>query len=240
MMLLGSLRLFDAGLFYSAQAQQQTTAVRVAQKVLREIRAWAREPAGAGLNFDDWSTWNGYDQPDPDHSGFRVRVNVADRELKSPCTEMENSYPLDQQKRLLSSYKTVEILVSWSNDQREFKLVSLVGDPARPLPISIDVKPESGGPPTLNRDDPATFLAAAVDAGGNPIPDVFFKWGVKPGETNGAIDPERHGQKATFVHQVRIANLPNLYTDGSAVIQANTVYHGRPAIGDSDPFTLLP
>ena len=72
------------------------------------------------------------------------------------------------------------------------------------------------------------------------VPDVFFKWGVNPGETNGAIDPERHGQKATFVHQVRIANLPNLYTDGSAVIQANTVYHGRPAIGDSDPFTLLP
>ena len=240
LLMVGSLRLFDAGLYYSSQAQQNALAVRIAQSTLSEIRIWARTPTGSGLQYDDWSTWSGYDQLHPEESGYRVRVRVADRELKSPSSQLEEAFPLAEQKLLAESCKLVEVRVSWKSDQREYTLTSLVAEPARPLPITIQVDPTSGSPPTLARDASADFRARALDAEGNEIKDVFFHWNVKPGQTHGGIVAQRAGREATFTHAVVIPNRPNLYTNGPANLEASTVYHGRPTKGESAPFTLNP
>lgn len=240
LLMIGSLRLFDAGLYYSSQAQQNALAVRIAQSTLSEIRIWARTPNGGGLAYDDWSPWSGYDQPHPEESGYRIRVRVADRELKSPSSQLEESFPLLEQKVLAESCKLVEIRVSWKSGEREFILTSLVADPPRPLPITVQVEPAAGSPPTLARDASADFRARAVDAKNNEIKDVFFHWNVKPGQTHGGIVAQRTGSSATFTHAVVIPNRPTLYTAGAANVEASTVYHGRPTRGESDPFTLNP
>lgn len=239
LLMLGSLRLFDAGLYYSSQAQQSVTAVRVAQNVLQEIRIWARTPTAGGLEWDDWSYWDGYDAMDATESGYRVRVSVVDRELKSPSAEMEESFPLGEQKILADSCKTVEILVSWSDDSKEYTLTSLVSEPARPLPITVEVTPV-GALAALNRDATADFRVRALDADGVVIDDLFFEWNVKPSTTNGGITQTRSGETSTFIHAVAVPNLPTLYTQGNCVVEASTIYHGRPAKGESDPFVLNP
>lgn len=237
LIILGALRLFDAGLYYSSLAQQNAVAVRIAQRTLDEIRVWAQTPTAGGLQYDDWGFWSGYNQQDPDEPGYRVTVQVADQELKSPSSRMEESYPLLEQKLLQSSCKRVEIRVSWRGGQREFVLHSLVAEPGRPLPITVEVS-AVGGSPNLNPEETADFVARALDAQGGVIEDVFFHWNVRPGPTNGAIEQSRTGQTARFVHAVRLPNLPTLYTRGDAVVEASTVYHGRPVRGESRPFQL--
>lgn len=237
MVMLGVLRMVDYALFYSSQAQQKAVAVRVAQRTLNDIRIWAAVPASPGLNYDDWSSWNGHDQSDPIDSGYRVRVTVADQVLQSPCSELELARPVADRRVMSSSCKLVEILVSWAYDRKEYRLVSLVAEPARPLPATIAV---SGGGSSVAPDGTAAFTATAYDAGGVEIKDVFFDFSMKPGPGNGTLAPARTGANVTFTNRIDQPNQPPIYTVGPAVVEATTVYHGETMKGESGAFTLTP
>jgi hypothetical protein len=240
MLFLGALRMFDAGLFYSAKAQKKAAAVAVAQRVLSEMKVYARSHTGSGLGFDDWSSWDGLDQLDSEAPEFRVRVTVKDQILKSPSTQLENSYPIANQKLLSDSYKTVEIRISWSEDSQNYTLPALIGEPTRPLPITVSVAPTSGSSPTLAQDSSAAFEATAFDADGTEVKDCAFQWEVKPGDTNGRMEAQRPTNTSTFTHQIAVPNMPNLYTTGPAAVRAYVTYHGTIYEGKSTPFTLLP
>jgi hypothetical protein len=134
----------------------------------------------------------------------------------------------------------VEITVSWNDDRQEYMLLSLLGEPERPTPLTLTVEPTSGSPPTLARDTTADFEVRAFDADGVEVNDCSFRWEVKPGDTNGALVVHRPTDTATFSHQILIPNMPNLYTAGPAVVQANVTYNGVVYEGESAPFTLLP
>ncbi|MEW6278575.1 MAG: hypothetical protein AB1758_08145 [Candidatus Eremiobacterota bacterium] len=220
----------------SVRAQQRALAALAAENKLEEIRDWA----DTGTNFQgSWSNWDAKDFTDPSFPGLRIRTEVADATLFSPCSEFEASYV--DQRTLTRSCKKVKVTVRWDNDGgRPLSLLTLFGAPPRDPDANLLVAAKN--PPTpasLTRTSSFTLLATARDTSGQPIEDMFFQWFTQPTSTNpgnGTVTPStRDGREAVFVHQYG-----SFYIDGLCRVGASATYRGRALTGTTTDVQLIP
>jgi hypothetical protein len=124
----------------------------------------------------------------------------------SPCSAFYNTPPLplpeNQQlnqewqtypyiRSFNDSYRKVEVIVRFgTGGNREYRLISLIGDPIAPLdpdPVRISYV---SGPTTLSKASPNNFAVYEVEvlnADGNEVPDVPVIWNVVPTSTGSAV-----------------------------------------------------
>lgn len=174
---------------YSARVEQTALATTIARSRLADVRRWAGRALAGAYNFDNLS---GYPEQgpasDPEHPEFTVAVTFSGYTLYSPCTTFQSVQSDDNLRRkLLSSCQRVEVRVNWmaAGMPSEVKLVSLLADPPRQLQ-GLVVTGGAGGP--LAPDASTAFSAQGTDENGQAIPDLFFKWTVRPKDGVGRVD----------------------------------------------------
>ncbi|MCA9790417.1 MAG: hypothetical protein KC910_01425 [Candidatus Eremiobacteraeota bacterium] len=162
--------LFHTTYQRKVQAGQRSEAALLAHRRLTEIQEWARG-SGAAYNFDDWSSLADQTMSYPESPTFSIRTRSAPRQLFSPSSQLESSYPAGQQRVMAASAYTVEVTVTWGSNGR-YRLVSVVADPARRItPVVNGTFTNPVGP-----GQTAVFTTTINDEFGNRVSDIFVDW----------------------------------------------------------------
>ncbi|MEW6278019.1 MAG: hypothetical protein AB1758_05305 [Candidatus Eremiobacterota bacterium] len=234
------IRLFHSGFRHFQTTQRQAMATRLAEKVLDEVRAWAREPA----NFrSGWSTYRGVTRTDPDYSGLVARVDCdpAGRVVYSPCSSVEASMAPDS-RQLDTSIVPVRVSVDWGGN-RPVTLMAYCPEPPRTA-ARVVVRRTGGPADPVPRDAMLDFTAELRDADDLPIMDVTFRWyvdPVAPGLGNATVDPStsRDGRQGRIRHWCGDDLLGRpIYRPGTIRVRARAVYRGAEIWGESEPILL--
>lgn len=234
--------LFQYALQYSTRVEQTAVATILARSRLADLRDWARRKVGPAYNFDNLGGYPALGPaPDPEHPEYTVAVTHSAHTLYSPCTTFQSVQPDDAQRRALrSSCQRVEVRVTWvaAGLASEFTLVSLLADPTRGFGSLVV---NGGAPGPLALDANVAFTADAVDEDGRSIPDLFFKWNVRPRTGVGRVQ--------SVSGDTRTCRLQNLsyrrdgtaqHTGGFCGLAARARYRGQVMVTPSALVELTP
>lgn len=241
-------RLFHTGLRYQSLVENQSIAAILAERQLERIRGWSR-----GFHkdqpFNDWTTCPGVAAPfvDPDFPNFQITVTAVAHTLYSPCSLFEGlEDPLDQRK-IQSSVRKVGVQVQWGSNLRH-DVVSLVamptGEAAAANPVTITL----GGTTSLPLGALRPVGASALNIYGNPLPDLFYNYTVRPGPGNagggyGSVDSRRDGRSSVLRHCIYDADTPPTITGygvGTCTLHALARYRGKYIEGSSGTLDMQP
>jgi hypothetical protein len=239
--ILMSGALMQASFQYQKMSKQRVEASAIAESTLDEIRAWANTMSAGRYNYNsDWSPYRGASRQD---QGYRVLIDSRPDSVRlaSPCNALEAVHGANG-RFLDSSVVPVEVRVEWGSSDF-VSLLTYIGEPARRT-ASVDVQ-QTGG--SLAPNGFSEFSAQAVDANGDTIEDMMFRWYVQPvGATPGmgSLNPPWGGQlnppTASGPRDGRSSSLKNSFrqVDGAWVVvggdisvQAVTFGHGREVTG---------
>jgi hypothetical protein len=168
---------------------------------------WSPPPASAALPNDFENP-----QKNPDYATFsRVRTFNA-------------------------SYRRVQVIVRYGNGgSREFRAVTLVGDPITPASSgepSISIS-RSAGPASVGPGDAADY-SVTISLGGHDLDDMVCLWGVDPESTGSLIVKplDSNGRGARIIR-------PTWGNAGTSRLAVRIRYRGRQYSKLSDPITVL-
>ena len=231
---LGLLSLFQSGLRASAVAQKRQVATLLAEQRLAEVRA-------AFMRIENFETRSGFASNGP-VSGFPdylADVNVQFSRLESPCSGFQATEP----RRMSSSCAQVEVTVAhppYRGGDR-VRLVSYVAEPLRVLadtnPVAIN--PVSGVPYPVPPRDSVNFEASARDNRGRPVEDLFYRWSIASGNSNGSVVPRtgQHTRQGQFRNRVMLPTGEQVVR-GTCRVRVVTRCGGVIDHGDSDVLHL--
>lgn len=131
------------------------------------------------------------------------------------------------------SFRRVQIVVRWDVPQKEYRLVSLVGDPITPITKQVTFN-RTAGPSSLSAGQAADYSVSLRDAGGHVIEDVVCVWGVDPLGTGAlVVKPiDSNGRTA------RVWRDDNAQS-GSTRLMVRLRYRGEEFTGYSNPISVL-
>lgn len=217
-----------------AQAANVTRAGEFGERVIQEIREWARTPA----NFDsDWSTYQGQTVTDSSGMSALVECNPGGKVLYSPNTSLESTRT--DARRLGRSVVPVEVRVSWG--RHDLVLHTLIAAPKKEW--SAVAVALIGGSMPLGQDLEAEFAAQLLDADGAAIPDVTFYWRQNPLTGRGTMlvnNAPRDGTRMGLHHLVTLVPaqgaLPPIqeFAAGETNMEAEARYFGQLIEGSLD------
>jgi hypothetical protein len=147
------------------------------------------------------------------------------------------SYPYTR--HMDESARLVEVTVSYgTGGEREFQVVSLLGDPiAPPLPPDIDFVPSPvviSGPGSLGVGSPANYTVEVRLPGGQPIQDVTTLWSIDPESSGSArIRPLDAGGS-----EIELIRDPNATPGSTIILTAKVRYRGKEIVGYLNPINL--
>lgn len=249
--------LFHSGGRYATMAENQSTAVLVAERSMERIRGWSRQvhgPSGS-TDFTDWSGCPvaATAHEDPDAPGFFLRCVTASQPLMSPCSLFENLKTSTQRRSMEHSVRRVELHVTWGSRGHqtslfggtvEHVLVSLVslatGDPpansTTVYPVAL-----SGGS-TLAQGDSVTLTPHFDDGHGRNVPDLFFRSIVSPesGSGFGTLLRDDASRTVKLKHAISLGTAPDTYSPGRCEVEAVARYCGREVRARSNQLELSP
>lgn len=247
LLLIGFLviaRLFHSSLHHQARLDSATLSTLVAERALEGAQEWLR----TGSNFEIAETI--YNPVTFTDQGFQVEVEVAAAvPVASPCTELENNYPVGQRRQLLSSYKPIQVRATF--DGQTLVLDSMVGEPPREVQAVLPVAVGASAPipVPVPKNSSIEFSAQLIDTAGFPIPDVLFSWNVQPINGNGTLEGlTRDGYQRTFRHRMMLYDGTWGFSPGigpgplpsRCKVTATALYRGIEHSGDSAEIQLEP
>ena len=245
-LLSGCLLLVGALLHRSHRYQQQSEslleAATLADKVMGDVRSWAR----TGANYDsNWASWQGRQLSDPDFPNLTAQVDVQTTGLKvlSPdnLTELAYSAPREMLKG------SVLVRVQAGRD-----LASPVGRTviwgvvAPPSPVSAGaniVISSSGGPMAFNES--RGFTATAYDGSGRLLPPCCFEWRVRNQTGEASSGGQSRDGRSYSIRYDRTRDDDSVdppitvYASGTVSVEAEARIGGRLIVG-STGVELLP
>ncbi len=225
-------QLYHSALNYSSRTQREVIAANVAQRQLVKLRGWTSLPQGSGLGFDDWSAYKDVKFDDEEFPEYKVRIRSNFTPVISPSSLLVDG---GNQKTLESTYRKVQITVSWT--QGSFEIVALVADPTRQL-RDVDPVVVEGPAGTVPKDGTMPFTVKVYDTMGREIPDIMAHWYVSPIDGTGKISSDVEGTTATFVNISEKMNKTVQYTGGRCRVTARVNYRGQEVWGESDILVL--
>lgn len=226
-----------------------------------------RECVATGFDNLSWGTVEVTGDSYPESPGFlidvrtRLPINTQPRAatgrapipdgLHSPASQLFAEAPAGRNQQRNSTWQSypytrhmdgsarlVEVTVRYgTGNGREFKVVSLLGDPIAPaLAPDSDYDPSPvvvSGPANLGAAT-ATYDVEVRLPSGQPIPDVTVLWSIEPESTGAAVIRPLDAKGS----QIELRRDPNS-TPGSRIILAAKVrYRGREIVGYSNPINL--
>lgn len=230
--------LLHSLLRYGRQVEMQSMAALAANKRIEQIRDWARQKSGAIYQFENVvTTYNGVQTTDADFPQFRLTTSAAWKALDKPGTALEQNYT-DKQ-RLARSAVWVQVTVAWGSG-RSLKVSSLLGAPARRPDPALVISQVNGGNP-LAANASAVFQVAAKDAGGQSLPDLTYRWYLRPEGGNASVALElRDSSQARVTNRVRWPDGTFKPAPGLCRVEARALYRGEELVGVSSPITMSP
>lgn len=256
-----SAMLFNAALQWEARSDSVRQAAFLAERKLGEIRAWSEEYHATHPFDDGWSPpITGIQSGFVGSSGFEIEV-MADQPTygRSPTSGLTppagmysptshyyllsgepnkqrnteySTYPYTRD--LSSSYRRVQVIVRYgTNNSREFRAVTLVGDPlTKPSNLQITITPTSGGG-GVSPGNPLEY-EVRVNVNGHVVRDVVCLWGVIPTSTGTVqltpLDPNGRTVRVTR---------PSFGNPGTTRLSARIRYRGREYLETSGPISVL-
>lgn len=214
----------DQGLRLQLEIEEKMIATQVANGEMDRVRKWAEDLG----NFQSWNSYDAGPRPSTTNPGFTIEVASEAVQQLSPCSRLEMMYPADQRRAMNESLRKVRVTVSWGDAAGDrLTLVSMIGTPARGIGgvrVSTVNLPYAVGP-----DQTASFKALAYDRDGDPLPDAFLQWSVRPLSANGQVQPSRDGRTAEYIHRYRVPPGVNVYypAGSQCVLEARAVFLGR-------------
>ncbi|MBX3167888.1 MAG: hypothetical protein KF760_10770 [Candidatus Eremiobacteraeota bacterium] len=183
--LTGSLLLVTALLNRSNRYQQRSEslleAAALADKVMADIRVWARTPA----NYSgSWGAWDGRLLSEPDFPGLQARVDikVENQKILSPDnpTELAFSAPREMEKGSV----TVRIQAARDVTSPVGRIIiwTLIAPPTPNTTAGdphVVVTSPLGTPMAVGES--RAFTAEAFDGAGRKLPPCCFEWRVRSG-----------------------------------------------------------
>ncbi|GMU56793.1 MAG: hypothetical protein AMXMBFR33_59390 [Candidatus Xenobia bacterium] len=232
-------QLFHASLRRNSDSAQQARACLIAAAKLAEVREWAAATGGGGYNYDNWGPYTNVTSNDPNEPMFQVTVRSAAHTVGSPATELET--PQTEPRTLTQSLRKVEITVAWGAG-RTYRLVSLVGDPARQLGANpVLVQATAGLTNPVPYGATVSYRATLRDSFGNPIPEVGMLWGVEPGTGDGVLDwTHRDGRTCRFLNRYYLRDGTAVPVPGTCWVRATSLYDGQNATALGPQMVLAP
>ncbi|MFN8606304.1 MAG: hypothetical protein U0931_02145 [Vulcanimicrobiota bacterium] len=206
-LLTGALLLVTALMNRSNRYQQRSEslldAAALADKVMADVRAWARD----GSNYDgSWSAWNGVTKTDPDYPGLEALVDIkpVNQKIFSPNNPSELVFGAAAREMRQGSV-TVRIQAGRDVSSPVGRVViwTII---APPSPVSTPAKPckvvvtsPVGGPMAVG--ETRGFTAQAFDGEGRALPPCCFEWRVISGSgmAHGG-SPTRDGRSYSISH----------------------------------------
>lgn len=209
-LLSGALLLVTALMNRSNRYQQRSEslldAAALADKVMADVRAWAR----IGTNYDsNWSAWNGKMVTEPDYPGLQALVDVksVNQKIFSPNNLSELAFGANAREMQKGSV-TVRVQAGRDVTSPVGRIViwTLV---APPTPVSTTSKPCTvvvtsplAGPMAVG--ETRNFTAEAFDGDGRKLPPCCFEWRVVSGSGSAAGGtPSRDGRAYSISHTER-------------------------------------
>lgn len=211
--LAGSLLLVTALLNRSNRYQQRSEslldAAALADKVMAEIRVWARTPANYSGN---WSAWNGQIKEDPDFPGLQalVEVKAENQKIFSPDNPTElafavpPAFPTAAPREMVEGSVTVRIQAARDVTSPVGRIViwTLVAPPTpktKPKDPYVVITSPIGTP--MNVDEERAFSAEAFDGADRKLPPCCFEWRVRSGSGNAnSLGQSRDGRSFRIKH----------------------------------------
>jgi hypothetical protein len=241
-------RLFHTGLRYQSLVENQSIASMLAERQMERIRGWSRNYHLA-QPFTDWTLCPGLGAPftDPDFPNFQITVAAVAHSIYSPCSLFETLEDPSDRRQISASVQRVSVQVQWGNGLRH-DVVSLVamptGEPAATNPVTVTV----GGSSTIPLGAVRPVTVTAINSYGNPIPDLFYNYAVRPGPGDtgggfGSVDSKRDGRSCVLRHCIYDGDAtPNItgYGVGICTLNALANYRGRMIQGSSAALEMQP
>lgn len=132
-----------------------------------------------------------------------------------------------------SSFRQVEVTVKYSNSNREFRLVTLVGDPLPRANPAVSFTRVSGSG-SLSGGQKADYRVNITGPGGRVLDDIVCIWGVDLARTTGAV---RVQPKDANAREVRVFHDVGS-SPGVVYLSVRFRYRGRQYTTYSDPFDV--
>lgn len=206
-LLTGALLLVTALMNRSNRYQQRSEslldAAALADKVMADVRAWAR----IDTNYDgSWSFWDGKLVTDPDYPGLQAKVDikVVNQTIYSPDNPTELAFG-SKAREMRKGSVTVRIAAAKDVTSPVGRLIiwtliappTPVTDPSKPCTVVVTMAGSGPMPVGSTRG----FSAEAYDGNGRLLPPCCFEWRVKSGsgQANGGT-PSRDGRSYSISH----------------------------------------
>ena len=226
------IALFHSGLQRSKLSQEESQARTLAQSALNNIVSLIAQ--GGFRSEADLTVFNKTQTPS-DYPGFTVETRAETIPLTSPSTGEESLYAPDQRRVLKESTARIEVIVTWSNGDRKFKLLYLAEESPRTLQ-SVAIQGPTGPIAALNT---ANYKVICRDQSNRELNDLFFVWWVEPITANASISASRDTREATLTNQSRNENGNFTTSQGTCRIGVMARYKETEVIGYSAPITLV-
>lgn len=219
--------IFHRSLAYFNTIEQRSQAAGVARDVMANIRTAALDypTFAAGLTAYSAATYQ--------VGSFTATTTVVAQALYAPSTQLESTK--SDPRLLTNSAWLARVRVTWPgvDPAQAVEVEGLVAEPTRPTPTLVIT------PAVPSYSAPGIDLTAQLlDAGGNPIDDVSFRWELDPGTVATAtITPnDRMGSAARLV-ALPVTGLP-LSASNTVQVTARALYAGQPVEATTPPITL--
>lgn len=239
-LLSGCLLLVGALLQRSNRYQQKSEslleAASFADKVMSDVRQWARD----GSNYDsNWAYWQGRQVNEPDYPNLTAQVDIQNTGLKvlSPDKYTELAYAAPRE--ILKGSVLVRVQAGRDLTSPVGRLViwSLIAPPSPVSAGATIVVNSSGGPMVFN--ETRGFTATAIDGNGRQLPHCCFEWRVH--NLSGEASPgtqSRDGRSYSIVYdQTRDDDdddlTPEVWASGTVSVEAEARIMGTLVTGSS-------
>lgn len=203
--LAGSLLLVTALLNRSNRYQQRSEslldAAALADKVMAEIRVWARTPS----NYSgSWSAWDGRLLSDPDYPGLQARtdIKVENQKIFSPDNPTELAYSAPRE--MVNGSVTVRIQAARDVSSPVGRIViwTLIAPPTPNTTAGdpyVVVTSPIGTPMAVGES--RAYSAEAFDGAGRRLPPCCFEWRVRSGSGSASSGGQsRDGRSYSISH----------------------------------------
>lgn len=208
-------QLFVYGVRGMDRGADQAKAVSVAVSELGRLRSLSASHQLSTLLAEDGRSYT--------VDGFRVNLEVFERETYSPSTEWEKPFLGTPQARNFPGSET-QATVKVSGRGAETIVTGLFGQPQLSLGSSpLEIRNVPSG--NLAGNASVTLEAQLTAQNGSIVP-ATFDWYILPGTGNATIKESRNGREATLINQViDVVGAPTI-SPGTCQVQVRAVYFG--------------
>lgn len=146
------------------------------------------------------------------------------------------TYPYTR--HLSRSLQMVQVTVTYAGGTRDFRLVSLLGDPITPFRNPPEVRVTISGPNSLSNGSTTTeLIAQVVTSSGSEPNDVTVLWGLA-NESTGSLKLVPLDSSGRRLQVKRRMEVTPSGSSATARLQALVRYGGQEAVGISPPISL--